>query len=124
MVVDTSAILAILLGEAEGRAFIALMQGDPVRLLSAVTRVEVTLVIESRKGEAGRADFERFLRAASINVVAVTPEQADAMPFVDTEKVAILPASTSAMCLPTPSPRPRRSRSCSRATTSARPICL
>ena len=77
MVVDTSAILAILLGEAEGRAFIALMQGDPVRLLSAVNRVEVTLVIESRKGEAGRADLERFLRAASIDVVAVTPEQAE-----------------------------------------------
>ena len=52
------------------------MQGDPVRLLSAVNRVEVTLVIESRKGEAGRADLERFLRGPR-SIAAVTPEQAE-----------------------------------------------
>lgn len=34
-------------------------------------------MVESRKGDGGRADLERFLDTAAIEVVAVTPEQAE-----------------------------------------------
>jgi len=42
----------------------------PVRLLSAVTRVELFCVIEGRKGETGRADVELLLRDGDFEVGA------------------------------------------------------
>jgi ribonuclease VapC len=77
MVIDTSAILAILLGEPEGRRFNTLIEADPTRLMSAANRVETGLVIESRKGDAGRFDLAQFIDAAAIDIVTVTPEQAE-----------------------------------------------
>jgi ribonuclease VapC len=60
MVLDTSAIVAILLDEPERPAFDRLIEDDPQRLVFAITRVEATFVIESRKGEPGRERLERF----------------------------------------------------------------
>jgi ribonuclease VapC len=76
MVVDTSALVAILLGEPDAGIFEQALVTAPVRLLSAVSRVELSFVIEGRKGEAGRADLELLLQEAGIEVVAVTPQQA------------------------------------------------
>lgn len=77
MVIDTSALVAILLGEPERATFTRLIVADPVRLLSAANWIETSIVIESRKGEAGRSDLTRFLDAAAIEIVAVTSEQAE-----------------------------------------------
>lgn len=77
MVIDTSALVAILLGEAERATFTRLIVADPVRLLSAASRIETSIVIESRKGSAGRTDLTRFLDAAAIEIVPVTSEQAE-----------------------------------------------
>lgn len=77
MVIDTSAMVAILLGEPERSRFNALIGSAAVRLTSAATRVEVTLVIEGRKGDAGRVDLEQYLGEAGIEVVAVTPAHAE-----------------------------------------------
>jgi ribonuclease VapC len=76
MVVDTSALAAILLGEADASAFAAAIEGATIRLMSAVTRVELSFVIEGKKGEAGRADLDRFLERADIEIVSVTPQHA------------------------------------------------
>ena len=62
MVVDTSALVAILLAEPDAERFARALGDAPVRLLSAVTRVELSCVIEGRKGETGRADVELLLR--------------------------------------------------------------
>jgi ribonuclease VapC len=77
MVIDTSAIVAILQNEPERPRFVRLIAADEVRLLSAVSRVECTCVIEGRKGEAGRADLELFLREAAIEIAPVTTHQAE-----------------------------------------------
>jgi ribonuclease VapC len=77
MVVDTSALVAILLREPEADRFGRSLSEAPVRLMSAVSRVELTFVIEGRKRVAGRVDIERLLEAARIEVAAVTPQQAD-----------------------------------------------
>lgn len=77
MVLDTSAIVAILFGEAEGGQMVAALEAAPVRLLSAVSRVELAFVVEGRKGEAGRALVERFLMLSGAETVAVTPRQAE-----------------------------------------------
>ena len=76
MVLDTSALLAILFDEPEGAAFVRLIAADPVRLVSAANLVEATLVVEARKGEGGRADLELFLAEAAIVIEPVTAEQA------------------------------------------------
>jgi ribonuclease VapC len=75
MVIDTSAIVATLLDEPDRAAFDRLIEDDPTRLVSAITRVEATFVIESRKGEPGRERLDRFFRLTGAEVVAATPEQ-------------------------------------------------
>jgi ribonuclease VapC len=77
MVIDTSALVAILLGEPDAERFARAVGDAPVRLLSAVNRVELSCVIEGRKGEAGRADVEVLLRDGGFDIVSVTPQQAE-----------------------------------------------
>jgi ribonuclease VapC len=77
MVVDTSALVAVLLREPEADQFSQALANAPIRLLSAVTRVELSFVIEGRKREAGRADLERLLQIGGFEVVSVTPRHAE-----------------------------------------------
>ncbi|MFI5021680.1 MAG: type II toxin-antitoxin system VapC family toxin [Alphaproteobacteria bacterium] len=76
MVVDSSAILAILLNEAERHDFNVKIAADPVRLLSAANAVETGIVLERRYGETGAHDFDLFLFRASIEIVPFDAEQA------------------------------------------------
>jgi len=77
MVIDTSAIVAILLREPDADRFSGCLAEAPHRVMSAVTRVELSFVIEGRYGETGRADLERSLRDARIEIAAATPQQAE-----------------------------------------------
>ena len=77
MVLDTSAILAVLLNEPEADAFRRAIEADPVRLLSAANLVETAIVIESRVGEAGGRELDLLIHKAAIEVVAVDAGQAD-----------------------------------------------
>ena len=76
MVVDTSALVAILFREPDAEHFGQALAVAPIRLLSAVSRVELSFVIEGRKHDAGRADLELLLREGAFEVVSVTPLQA------------------------------------------------
>jgi ribonuclease VapC len=78
MVLDTSAILAILLREAEAAQFIRIIAGDHVRLCSAVTFVEASIVLRNRKGEGAVRGLDRFLRRARVEIRPVDLEQAEA----------------------------------------------
>src|ERR1039458_3875360 len=51
MVIDTSAVVAILLEEPGFERFIDSIAADPVRLISAVNALESAIVIEARKGD-------------------------------------------------------------------------
>jgi ribonuclease VapC len=77
MVIDTSALVAILLREPDADKFVHALADAPVRLISAVSRVELSFVIEGRKGEAGRADLELLLRDGGFDVASVSPQQAE-----------------------------------------------
>ena len=77
MVIDTSAVVAILFAEPDADVFVAAIAGAAVRLMSAVTRVELSFVVEGRKGSAGREDLERFLQAGVFDIASVTPQQAE-----------------------------------------------
>src|SRR5208282_6175337 len=76
MVVDTSALVAILFNEPEAERYAHALASASTRLVSAVTRVELAFVIEGRKGEAGRADLEKLMSAGEFEIVAVTAHQA------------------------------------------------
>lgn len=76
MVIDTSAVVAVLLDEPDGHRFAETIAAAQARLVSAVSRVEMSFVIESRKGEAGRALLDRFFALTGAEIVAVTPQQA------------------------------------------------
>jgi ribonuclease VapC len=77
MVVDTSALVAILFGEPDAERFARALGDASARLLSAVTRVELSFVVEGRKGDTGRADLELLLRDGGFDVIAVTSQQAE-----------------------------------------------
>jgi ribonuclease VapC len=77
VVLDTSAILAILFDEEGAERLEEAIASDPVRLVSAATVLESAIVIESRYGETGGRELDLLLHKATIDVVAVTPEQID-----------------------------------------------
>lgn len=76
MVIDPSALLAILQDEPERRRFNEAIEAAATRRLSAAGFVEVSIVIESRYGAAGLHDLDRFLERAEIEIVPVDAEQA------------------------------------------------
>lgn len=76
MVVDTSAVIAVLFNEPDAGQYARALASAATRLISAVTRVELAFVVEGRKGEIGRADLEKLLDVGGFEVVAVTPSQA------------------------------------------------
>jgi ribonuclease VapC len=78
MVIDTSALLAILQDEPERRAFNEAIEGDASRLLSVASFVEVSMVVESRYGAEGLRDLDQFLDLAGIDLVSVDIEQGKA----------------------------------------------
>jgi ribonuclease VapC len=77
MVIDTSAIIAILFDEPDHRRYAEAIAAAPVRLVSAVTRVELSFVAEGRKGEAGRARLDRFFALTGTEIVSITPRHAE-----------------------------------------------
>jgi len=74
MVLDTSAIIAILLKEGERDRFVDAMAADPVHLISSVNALESALVIEARKREAGGREFDLLMHQARIHVVPLAVE--------------------------------------------------
>jgi ribonuclease VapC len=76
MVIDTSALVAILLEEAEAVAFVETIRGDLVRLFSAVSLLEAIMVMESRRGAEGRIELESVLREFRVEVRAFDLDQA------------------------------------------------
>ncbi|WP_411035282.1 type II toxin-antitoxin system VapC family toxin [Shinella sp. BYT-45] len=76
MVVDTSAMVAVLFLEDDAEMYAGALAGAEKRFLSAVTRVEIAFVIEGRRGEAGRKALETFLEALDPEIMPVDPGQA------------------------------------------------
>jgi ribonuclease VapC len=75
MVIDTSALMAILLGEPEAEALARAIANDSKRLVSAFTALEASIVIEAKKGEAGGRELDLLLHRARIEIVAMNAEQ-------------------------------------------------
>ena len=77
MVIDISALLAILLNEPDRRAFDEAIDRDLVRLMAAPTYLETSMVIAGRRGDAGLNRLQRLVDVADIEIVAFTGEHAE-----------------------------------------------
>ena len=66
MVIDTSALLAILFGEPEALSFASAIADEVRRLISAFNALETGIVVEVRKGEAGGRELDLLLHRAQI----------------------------------------------------------
>ena len=77
MVINTSAIAAILLKELDALLFAEAIENVTPRLMSAATLLEASMVIEPRKGEAGGKELDLFIYRAGIEIVPVDEEQAE-----------------------------------------------
>ena len=77
MVIDTSALLALLLNEPDALRIAQAIEAASIRLVSAATFLETSIIIESKKGEAGGRELELLLYRASIEVAPVDQDQAE-----------------------------------------------
>ena len=76
MVIDTSALIAILQDEPERRAFNEAIEAAERRILSVASFVEASMIAEARYGSDGVRDLDLFIAKAGIELVAVDTDQA------------------------------------------------
>ena len=77
MVIDTSAIVAILQNEAEQDAFIEAIESADICLVSATSFFEASIVILTRYGMDGILDLDLFMAKAGIEISSVDSDQAN-----------------------------------------------
>jgi ribonuclease VapC len=75
VVIDTSAILAILFDEPSAERLEDAVASDPVRLISAGNVLEAGIVVEARLGEVGGRELDLLLHGAGIETVPVDADQ-------------------------------------------------
>lgn len=77
MVIDTSALIAILFGEPEALSFTRAVADAPRKLISSFSALETGIVVEARKGEAGGRELDLLLHRAQIEIVAINADQTE-----------------------------------------------
>jgi ribonuclease VapC len=76
VIVDTSAIIAILRSETAAQQCARTIASATVRRISAVNFVEAAVVIDASRDPIATRRFDEFMREADIGVEAVTEAQA------------------------------------------------
>ena len=76
MVLDTSALLAILLDEPEAPAMVRALARDDTRLLGAPTLVEAAAVMHAKKGSGGEVALDALLERADIRILPMSVDAA------------------------------------------------
>jgi ribonuclease VapC len=76
MILDTSALAAILFGEPEAALYTQLIHGTDHCLMSAANFVELSIVIEGQIGPDAGRQCDIFFRRAGITIEPVSVEQA------------------------------------------------
>ena len=75
MVIDSSALLAILLDEPERTIFSTRIDTDEIRLASTATLLETSMVVLARLGDKGAAELDTLLRVAEVEPAPFTAGQ-------------------------------------------------
>src|SRR3546814_8132033 len=74
MILDTSAMVAVLYGEPESALFIELIAASPTCRMSVANFVELSMVVERQLGPDASRETDRFIQRAEIVVEPVTVE--------------------------------------------------
>ena len=77
MVVDTSALIAILFGELEVIPFTKSIADASRKLMSAFNALETGIVVEARKGAVGGRELDLLIHRAQIEIVAMNADQSE-----------------------------------------------
>ena len=77
MVVDTSALIAILFGEPETESFVQALVNDPKKMISAFNVLESAIVVEAKKGEAGGRELDLLVHRARIEIISLNNDQVE-----------------------------------------------
>jgi ribonuclease VapC len=75
MVIDSSAVLAILKQESAAARCALAIANDSVRLMSAASLVEAGMVMQARFGDGGARGLDALLRRAQIEIAPFDAEQ-------------------------------------------------
>jgi ribonuclease VapC len=75
MVIDTSALLAIFLGEPERKAFLDSIFQAETRMISAPNVLETGTVLEARRGESAGREFDLFVVRTNLQIISLDSEQ-------------------------------------------------
>lgn len=75
MVLDTSALMALLLGEPTAPRLAAAVQASPARYVSMASVLETSLVMLVRVGEQGDLEVDALVRDLELDVVPVDADQ-------------------------------------------------
>ncbi|PVZ11034.1 type II toxin-antitoxin system VapC family toxin [Actinomycetospora cinnamomea] len=76
MIVDTSAVVAVVLGEPDAERYAEALTRPGLRLLSAVNLVEAGIVVEARQGPDAARDLTLLLETTTVTVEPVDDAQA------------------------------------------------
>jgi ribonuclease VapC len=77
IVLDSSALASVLLGEDKAAAVARAIDANSPRLLSAANLLETAMVVASRKGEAGGRELDLLLYRIRVDIVPVDQDQAE-----------------------------------------------
>ena len=78
MIIDTSAVLAVLFGEPDAGRYEEAIAAAWPRRMSVVALLEAAMVVEGRGGAAAGQELDTLLERSEIELAPVTPEHANA----------------------------------------------
>ena len=77
MIIDTSALVALLDQESEAERIAHAVALSSERILSAANLVEIGIVMQARRGDDGARDLDLLLAKLKVDIAAVTANHAD-----------------------------------------------
>jgi ribonuclease VapC len=76
MIIDTSAVLAILLDERDAAIFASAIENADDRRMSVANYLEAAIVIDNRGDAVAQREFDRFFQRSGIIIEPVTLDEA------------------------------------------------
>ena len=77
MIVDASAIVAVLWAEPDAKRYTDALEGSPRSRMSVVNYLEAAIVLESRGGPSSARELDHFIERAKIELTPVTVRQGE-----------------------------------------------
>jgi ribonuclease VapC len=77
MVIDTSALIAVLLREPDASRLMAVFNTMPLSRISAASLLEAGMVMQGRLGNEGESRLDRLLQRLGVEIVPVSREHAE-----------------------------------------------